>query len=478
VQIAHFKSNLQISLLASLRQMLAPMLSTLTLVVTMRLVDVPFREPYVALAVISALLCALFLGTDDSERTSFFPSGLTVAGRTGLAWLAVGGALLLIGYVTKTSDLFSRRALLIWFAVTFPVLVGAFLVQRFYMRLALTSSNTARRAVIVGVTAMSRKLADRIGDRPELGLTLCGFVEDRSSERVVGSDDSSDSESPDECRSGILGALEEVRNIVIRDGIEVVFVALPYQLPRTEAVLQSLRDTTASVYLIPDLSVFELIQARSDEIQGVPVIALCESPFQGHHGVSKRLTDIVLASVMLLAAMPVMLACAAAIRLTSPGRILFKQDRYGLDGRKIMVYKFRSMTVCENGDRITQAKREDSRVTSVGRLLRRTSLDELPQLINVIQGRMSLVGPRPHAVAHNEEYRRLISGYMLRHKVTPGITGLAQINGCRGETACLDDMVRRVRYDIEYMRRWCWLLDMQILLRTFVVVLFKRDHAY
>jgi putative colanic acid biosynthesis UDP-glucose lipid carrier transferase len=186
---------------------------------------------------------------------------------------------------------------------------------------------------------------------------------------------------------------------------------------------------------------------------------------------------MVFATLLLIVASPVMLLIALAIKLDSPGRVFFKQDRYGLDGERIGVYKFRTMTVCENGTRIVQAKRNDARVTRVGRLLRRTSLDELPQLVNVLQGRMSLVGPRPHAIAHNEEYRKLISGYMVRHKVTPGITGLAQVSGCRGETSTLDDMRRRVQYDLEYLRHWCWLLDIKIMLRT-LVLLVRDKRAY
>jgi putative colanic acid biosynthesis UDP-glucose lipid carrier transferase len=440
------------------------------LVLATRVMDVRFSEPYLALAVVSALLCALLMKNSESERNSFFPSGLTIVSQTGLAWLAVGAALLLIGYVTKTSDLFSRRVLVFWFVGTFPVLVAGLLGQRLCMRIALMSTTSARRATIVGVNAMSARLAQSIAARPELGLKFCGFVDDREPDRIA--------EQEGVPCPAPLCTLDELCKVVNRDRIEVVFVALPYQLPRTESLLRALKDTTASVYLIPNLSVFDLIQARSDEIQGVPVIALCESPFQGFRGMSKRVTDIVVSAALLLAAAPLMAACALAIKLTSPGTILFRQDRYGLDGQKIVVYKFRTMTVCENGERVTQAKRSDPRVTPVGRILRRTSLDELPQLINVLQGRMSLVGPRPHAVAHNEEYRRLISGYMLRHKVVPGITGLAQVNGCRGETASLDDMVRRVDYDIEYIRRWCWLLDIKILLKTFFVVLFQRDRAY
>jgi putative colanic acid biosynthesis UDP-glucose lipid carrier transferase len=215
------------------------------------------------------------------------------------------------------------------------------------------------------------------------------------------------------------------------------------------------------------------MQARVGDVDGIPVIALCESPLHGARGVVKRFTDIMLSALMLIAAAPVMAVIAIAIKVDSPGRVIFRQDRYGLDGERIVVYKFRTMTVCENGDRIVQAKRNDARVTRIGRILRRTSLDELPQLINVLQGRMSLVGPRPHAVAHNEQYRKLISGYMVRHKVTPGITGLAQVSGCRGETSTLDDMRRRVEYDLQYLRHWCWALDIKILLRT--LVLLVRD---
>jgi putative colanic acid biosynthesis UDP-glucose lipid carrier transferase len=157
--------------------------------------------------------------------------------------------------------------------------------------------------------------------------------------------------------------------------------------------------------------------------------------------------------------------------------VLFKQRRYGVDGRKIVVYKFRSMTVAEDGDVVKQATRNDSRVTKFGAFLRASSLDELPQFINVLQGRMSVVGPRPHAIAHNELYRKLIRGYMIRHKVKPGITGLAQVNGFRGETDTVEKMKARVDYDLEYLRNWSPLLDLQIVLKTAVVVL-RRSNAY
>jgi putative colanic acid biosynthesis UDP-glucose lipid carrier transferase len=209
----------------------------------------------------------------------------------------------------------------------------------------------------------------------------------------------------------------------------------------------------------------------------MPVLAVCETPFHGINGIIKRFSDIVLASAILALIAPVMLMIAVGIKRTSPGPVFFKQRRYGLDGREIYVYKFRSMTVCEDGGEIKQATRDDQRVTRFGAFLRATSLDELPQFINVLQGRMSVVGPRPHAVAHNEMYRKLISGYMIRHKVRPGITGLAQVNGERGETATLERMQARINYDLDYLRNWSLLLDLQIIFKTIFVVL-KKQNAY
>jgi putative colanic acid biosynthesis UDP-glucose lipid carrier transferase len=242
-------------------------------------------------------------------------------------------------------------------------------------------------------------------------------------------------------------------------------------------LVQELRNTTVSIYYVPDLLVFDLIQARTAEILGMPVVAMCETPFYGYGGLVKRITDVAFALAILAIAAPLMVLIALAVKFSSPGPVLFKQRRYGLDGHEIIVYKFRTMNVLEDGDKVHQATRTDSRITPLGRFLRRYSLDELPQLFNVLQGTMSLVGPRPHAIAHNEEYRQLIKGYMVRHKAPPGITGLAQINGCRGETARVEDMQARVNYDLEYLRRWSPLLDLKILALTAVRVL-RDEKAY
>jgi putative colanic acid biosynthesis UDP-glucose lipid carrier transferase len=241
--------------------------------------------------------------------------------------------------------------------------------------------------------------------------------------------------------------------------------------------VHELGDTTASIYFLPDVSGFDMIQQRASEILGLPVVAMCETPFHGYRGLVKRLMDVTFASIAIVLLSPFLLGIAWAVKRSSPGPVLFRQRRYGLDGEEISVFKFRTMTVCEDGAQVTQAARNDRRVTAIGRHLRRWSLDELPQLINVLQGTMSIVGPRPHAVAHNEEYRKLIKRYMVRHKVLPGITGLAQVRGCRGETSRVELMEARVLFDLEYMRRWSPMLDLEIMLATVVAVV-KTDTAY
>ncbi len=235
---------------------------------------------------------------------------------------------------------------------------------------------------------------------------------------------------------------------------------------KTLNLIHELADTTASVYVVPDLYVNNLVHSRWFSMDGIPIASVFESPFYGVDGWLKRMEDIVIGSMILLLIGPIMLLISIAVKLSSPGPVIFKQRRYGLSGEVIEVWKFRSMSVQEDGVDVPQAQREDPRVTPLGRFLRKSSLDELPQFINVIQGRMSIVGPRPHAVAHNEKYRKLIFGYMLRHKVKPGITGLAQVNGWRGETNTLDKMQKRVEYDLEYIQHWSLWLDIKIIILT------------
>src|SRR5205823_12262165 len=258
--------------------------------------------------------------------------------------------------------------------------------------------------------------------------------------------------------------------------IDRVYITFPMRAEeRIRGVLAKLADTTASVYIVPDFFVFQMLHSRWTDIGGLPAVSVFENPLYGVDGLAKRVFDLVAAGwLFILLAVP-MLIVAVAIKLTSRGPVFFRQRRYGLDGREILVWKFRTMTVCEDGARVMQATKTDARVTPLGAVLRRTSIDELPQLFNVLGGSMSLVGPRPHAAAHNEQYRKMIQGYMLRHKVKPGITGLAQVRGWRGETDTLEKMEKRVECDHEYIREWSLWLDVKILFRTIFVVLAKQN---
>ncbi|HBT9290547.1 TPA: undecaprenyl-phosphate glucose phosphotransferase, partial [Klebsiella pneumoniae] len=224
-------------------------------------------------------------------------------------------------------------------------------------------------------------------------------------------------------------------------------------------LIRNLTNTTCSVILIPDIFTFNILQSRTEEVNGVPVVPLFDTPINGINMVFKRLEDIFLSLLIIILISPILLVIAVAVKVSSPGPVIFKQKRYGMDGKAIKVWKFRSMTVMENDTLVKQATKNDVRVTKVGSFLRKTSLDELPQFFNVLSGKMSIVGPRPHAVAHNEQYRNIIEGYMLRHKVKPGITGWAQINGWRGETDTIDKMEKRIEYDLEYIREWSIWLD-------------------
>src|SRR5574340_46007 len=331
----------------------------------------------------------------------------------------------------------------------------------------LRGQGSVRRSVIVGANELGRKLADRIHQQRSLMIRVEAFFDNRSGSRCE-----------PELKNLLFGGIDDVATYVAEHDIDLVYITLPmFNHPSVTDLVNSLKDTTASVYFVPDVFMFDLVQAHMDNVNGIPVISVFETPLTGINAVHKRAFDIVSASLILLTIVPLMLLIAVLVKTTSKGPVLFKQRRYGVDGEEILVYKFRSMNVCEDNKVVTQATKNDVRVTRIGAILRRTSLDELPQFINVLQGTMSIVGPRPHAVAHNEHYRKLIHGYMWRHKVKPGITGWAQINGYRGETETIDKMEGRVIYDIAYLKNWSVWLDITIIFRTIKLVL-KDSKAY
>jgi len=382
-----------------------------------------------------------------------------------LNWLMVVAVLMFFGWATNFNQYFSENVVLTWF-IAVP---GALVISHIAVRALVhrTSHILTRSMVIVGAGELGQELAKKAQQDPYLCVNVKGFFDDR----VVSRSNSAGS-------LPLLGDIQSVPDYIRAHGINRIYIALPMTAqPRIAKLLSDLRDTTASIYFVPDIFVAELIQARFDYLNGMPVMAICESPFYGLNAVLKRMSDVLIASVVVSVIWPLLLFIAAGIRLTSSGPIVFKQRRYGLNGEEITVYKFRTMTVCEDGDSTyKQVTKNDSRVTRFGAFLRATSLDELPQIVNVLAGQMSLVGPRPHAVAVNETYRKLISGYMIRHKVKPGITGWAQINGYRGGDS-LEEMQGRVKHDLEYLRNWSLGLDLWIILKTALLVI-RDPNAY
>jgi putative colanic acid biosynthesis UDP-glucose lipid carrier transferase len=436
-------------------------------------------DPLVAIATLAAAVTVFGAGFDGAclilallVFAMTFPGGMAretnKAGDLMLeivtGWVAILGLLGLLGWATQTLEAFDQNVLLVWALATPAALFAAHRALPVLLPRVLASEGLQKVAVIAGANDLGRRLAERLRD-PMLGVRFAGYFDDRSEGRLQNLPQAQN-----------LGGLSRLADYARAQRVDVIYIALPMaSQPRILKLLEDLRDTTASIYFVPDIFVSDLIQARVDSIGGLPVVAVCETPFHGFNGAIKRLSDIVFALCILLVISPLLLAIAIGVKRSSPGPILFKQRRYGLDGRKIVVYKFRTMTVAEDGDVVRQATRNDSRITRFGAFLRRTSLDELPQFINVLQGRMSVVGPRPHAVAHNEMYRKLIRGYMIRHKVKPGITGLAQVLGWRGETETVEKMKGRIEADLTYLRNWSLLLDLQIVLKTVVVVLGKQN---
>ncbi|HET9388055.1 MAG TPA: undecaprenyl-phosphate glucose phosphotransferase [Steroidobacteraceae bacterium] len=466
-----FKNTLPVGLLSLTQAVSLPILAGAFLVLDRWYLGLPFDTPFLLLLTLVLGLGAALLQPERALMMQLMGNRRQLIARIAARWMILLFALLAIGYATKSSGEFSRRMLLTWAVTTPGFLIGAALLMREALRQMLSDPASARRAIFVGYNEISVSLAQRVERTTSAALSVAGFFDDRAPERLGNA-------PAEKLAEKLKGGLKDIVRYVNQNRIDVIFVALPVShLTRVQTLLDDLRDTTVSIYYVPMVLPFDSIQSGASEFLGVPVIALCETPFHGYRGVSKRLTDLILATAILIPALPVMGVVALLVKYSSPGPVLFKQRRYGLDGNEILVYKFRTMTVTEDGESVRQATSSDSRITPLGRHLRRYSLDELPQLFNVIQGRMSLVGPRPHAVAHNEEYRKLIKGYMVRHKVPPGITGLAQINGCRGETARVEEMRARVEYDLEYLRRWSPLLDLKILALT-AVRLLRDEKAY
>ena len=446
----------------SVESLIAAFLEPGIIVLTFLLVNGHFDEPVMRPAL---TLCLLVFALTFPGRNRFGDHPASALVDVLSSWLVLLGILMLCGYATNSLHYFENEVLFWWAVITPVAQIIAIETGRRVQKWRAADPSARRTAVIVGAGPLGHKVARALRDTQ--GVICLGYFDDRSVERLH-----------PEAGAAILGTLAQLSDYVRDKGVREVYITLPLgSQPRIVELLEQVQGTTASLFFVPDVFGISIIQGRLQDMNGVPVVGICETPFTGTNQLVKRLSDIVLASIILVLISPILLLVAIGVKLSSPGPIIFKQRRNGLDGEEIIVYKFRSMRTLDNGHVVKQATKDDPRITRFGAFIRRTSLDELPQFINVLQGRMSIVGPRPHAVAHNEEYRKLIKAYMVRHKVKPGITGWAQVNGLRGETDTIDKMKARVEYDLEYLRNWSLALDLQIILRTVRLVVFDR-HAY
>ena len=408
------------------------------------------------IAAVLFMVAGQSLGLYESTRSARLKTQLM---RAWIGWVVgVVPSLLFLAFISKQSEDYSRIIVSSWFVLA-PFLISVWRTMAVLAQRELRSRGyNTRPAAIVGMTELGEKLALQMRGEPWLGIDVYGFYDDRAEERCHPIPDSLGHHA---------GSLTDVVDAARAGEIDLIYIAFPLRAePRINELLRQLSDTTASVYLAADFFAFDLLHARWGAMGSVPTVSLHETPFYGVDGWLKRLEDIFIGGLILMVTAIPMLVIGTCVRLTSPGPALFRQRRYGLNGEVIHVLKFRSMTVTEDGEVIKQATEGDARITKLGAFLRRTNLDELPQFLNVIEGSMSIVGPRPHAVAHNELYRTKIQGYMLRHKVKPGITGWAQVNGWRGETDTLQKMEKRVEHDLDYIRNWSLLWDLQIIFMT------------
>lgn len=448
------------NLLSAVETGLEPVVLVLSLWAVEIYFDGDLQAPYLILSILTFALT--FPG---ASRLSVGPLRLTA--EVSLSWAWTAALLILTGIVTGYERAFSHQTILVWVILAPVVVIFAHFALRAAAPFLVSLQGPPRRAIIVGMNEQGVALASRVGATPYSRIELAGFFDDRDLNRLDASSD-----------YRMIGRLDGLSAFVRERGIQLIYLSLPMaSQPRILQVLDELKDTTASIFFVPDMFVTDLIQGRTGSVCGMPVIAVCETPFTGSNGFVKRFSDIVLSIIILVLISPILAGVAVAVKLGSPGPVIFRQRRYGLDGKEIVVYKFRSMSVSEDGAHVQQATKNDSRVTPLGAILRKTSVDELPQFVNVLQGRMSIVGPRPHAVSHNEMYRKLVKGYMVRHKVKPGITGWAQVNGFRGETDTLDKMEGRIKFDLDYLRNWSLRLDLYIIFRTIKLVI-KDRQAY
>ena len=470
LEVSIFRKIIEkLSIMRSLARVADTLIILAALFATCLVVDQSWSGIYLLSGVAGASLFWILAEIGGVYRSYREESLSSRIGRIWSTWAIVVAGLLMLGFVTKATNTYSRIITMAWF-IAAPLSVSiwhAFVGVT--VRTIRANGHNVKKAVIAGVTDMSAHLAKSIAEKPWLGIEILGHYEDRSLDRRP---------EGSEALGPFLGNYQELVERTQRGDIDVVYIALPMRAEfRINELTRQLGRTTASIYVAHDFTGFNLLSRRTaprwSQLGDVSVLGIVESPYNGLLGAVKQFEDMLLGTILLAIAAIPMIGIAIAIKLTSKGPIFFRQTRYGLNGERIDVLKFRSMKVMENGSDVRQATKNDDRITRVGAFLRKTSMDELPQFLHVITGKMSIVGPRPHAVAHNEQYRKLIDHYMVRHKVKPGITGWAQVNGWRGETDTDEKMQKRVEYDLRYIREWTPLLDLKII---FLTVFGRKTH--
>ena len=421
---------------------------------------------YPIIILFGSLLTVVALDVTDSYQVSALLQPLRTAGRLLVVWAGVFAVLAVTGFFMKVSADFSRLWFGSWFVAGFVLLIGFRLLVSRLVRKWARNGRMERRAVIVGGGKAAEALIRSIEMQADNDIRICGIFDDRDDKRSP----------PVVAGYPKLGNIAELIEFARIARIDMLIVSLPITAEsRVLSLLKKLWVLPVDIRLSAHSNQLRFRPRSYSYIGSVPMLDIFDKPINDWDSVAKRAFDIVFSLIGIVLFSPIMIVTAIAIKLDSKGPILFKQKRHGFNNEVVEVYKFRSMyTEMSDPTAVKAVTKGDPRVTRVGRFIRKTSLDELPQFFNVLQGRMSIVGPRPHAVAHNELYRRLIKAYMVRHKVRPGITGWAQINGCRGETDTLDKMKTRVEYDLEYLRNWSLVLDLQIIARTIKLVFFDR----
>lgn len=371
-----------------------------------------------------------------------------------------------IGFITKSGEIYSRA----WFGMWMGIALVALILMRcsvlFLLRIMRAHGMNERRVVILGAGELGAKFASAVQQALWTGYRIITLMDDAASDKP-------------QLVHGIpvIQTPQELDKYITEHHIDEIWLALPLGAEeRVKQILYQIRHQTVTTRFVLDIFGLDLLNHSVTDIAGFPVLNIRSTPMVGLNRLIKAVEDRVIAFIILLSISPLLALIALGVKLTSKGAVFFKQKRLGCDGRIINVYKFRTMYMHKEVDGVvTQATAMDKRVTPFGRFLRRTSLDELPQFINVLQGTMSIVGPRPHALAHNELYKEVIHTYMQRHRVKPGITGWAQINGWRGETDTLLKMEKRVEYDLYYINNWSLGFDLKIIFLTFFRGFFSRN---